>query len=67
MTKFEQIRRGAANEKDAVLYILRAMHDRHYKPKVNPHTGTDYNDMNRWALEKAMEAVEKEGNANANV
>jgi hypothetical protein len=48
-----------AADKANVLYILRAMRDKDYKPRINKHTGNDYNDLNRWALDYAIEAIEK--------
>jgi hypothetical protein len=47
------------SDKETALYILRAMRDRDYKPKINPHTGTDYNDMSRWALNYAIKAIDR--------
>lgn len=45
---------------DDALYILNAMKKRDYKPKINQHTGTDYNEMNRAALDYAISIIEAE-------
>ena len=44
---------------DDVIYILKAMINRDYKPRINAHTGNDLNDMARAALDYAIEAIEE--------
>ena len=50
-------------DRDTALFILRAMRDRDYKPRINKHTGDDKNDMNRAALNYAISAIERETEA----
>jgi hypothetical protein len=46
-------------DKDQVAYMLRAMRDGDFPPKINKRTGEDRNDLKRWALDYAIEALEK--------
>ena len=47
-----------ATDVETALYILRHMRDHHYKPNTKSSTdGDDLNDMNRWALDYAIDAI----------